>query len=203
MKYRIQTYILWGPGIYYSYILLVYPIRPWNLLNVKKASNLIKVISSYNICYGIKSQQAKKTFVIQYQKQDFFVPFHQVIFDHSISCVLLIDKWKLQKLKDIWKKYLIQQKKAFKKKIKYYTNKDKYPNFTNFFMPKINNSNLSNEKQKELKMKLWQLEEKISKASLPVSADLSNDFKSIIFETDQRKISPFMRLFWEQQQKYV
>ena len=32
---------------------------------------------------------------------------------------------------------------------------------------------------KELKMKLGQLQEEISKASLPVSADLSNDFKSI------------------------
>ena len=51
-------------------------------------------------------------------------------------------------------------------------------------MPKINNSNLSNEKQKELKMKLGQPQEEISKASLPVSADLSHDFKSIIFETD-------------------
>ena len=95
-------------------------------------------------------------------------------------------------------------KKAFKKKRKYFTSKDKYPNFTNFFRtPKINNSNLSNEKQKELKMKLGQLQEEISKASLPVSADLSNDFKSIILETDQRKISPFMRLFWEEQQKYL
>ena len=85
-------------------------------------------------------------------------------------------------------------KKAFKDKIKYYTSKDKCPNFTNFFrIPKINNSNLSNEKQKELKMKLGQLQEEISKASLPVSADLSNDFNSVIFETDQRKISPFMR----------
>ena len=37
MKYRIQAYMLWGPGIDYSYILLVYPIRPWNLLNVKKS----------------------------------------------------------------------------------------------------------------------------------------------------------------------
>ena len=33
-------------------------------------------------------------------------------------------------------------------------------------------------------MKLGQLQEEISKASLPVSADLSHDFKSIIFETD-------------------
>ena len=67
----------------------------------------------------------------------------------------------------------------------------------------INNSNVSNKKQKELKMKLGQLQEKISKASLPVSVDLGNELKSIIFETDQRKISPFMRLFWEEQQKYL
>ena len=52
-------------------------------------------------------------------------------------------------------------------------------------------------------MKFGQLQEKISKASLPVRADLSNDFESIILETDQRKISPFMRLFWEEQQKYL
>ena len=44
-------------------------------------------------------------------------------------------------------------------------------------------------------MKLGQLQEEISKASLPVSADLSNDFKLIILETDQRKIASFMWLF--------
>ena len=50
-------------------------------------------------------------------------------------------------------------------------------------------------------MKLGQLQEEISKASLPVSANLSNDFKSVIFETDQRKLPPFMRLYWEEQQR--
>ena len=42
------------------------------------------------------------------------------------------------------------QKKAFKKERKqYYTRKDKYPNFKNFFITfKINNSNLSNEKER-------------------------------------------------------
>ena len=80
-------------------------------------------------------------------------------------------------------------KKAFKKKRKqHYTSKDKWPSFTNFFRrPKINNSNLSN---KKLKTKLGQLQEEISKAYLPVSADLCNNFKSIILETDQRKIYP-------------
>ena len=33
-------------------------------------------------------------------------------------------------------------------------------------------------------MKLGQIQEEISKASLPVSTDLSIDFKSIILETD-------------------
>ena len=96
-------------------------------------------------------------------------------------------------------------KKAFEKKIKYYTSKDKRPNFTNFFkMSKTKNSNLSNEKQKELKLKLGQFQKEISKLFFPVSADLSDDdFKSIIFETGQRKISSFMRLFWEGQQKYL
>ena len=66
-------------------------------IKCKKTSNLIKVISSYNICSGIKSQQAKKPFAIQYQNlliffQNSLVSFHQIIFDHSISCVILIDK---------------------------------------------------------------------------------------------------------------
>ena len=84
---------------------------------------MIEVISSYNICSGIYSKQAKKPFVTQYQKlliffQNSSVSFHQVTFDHSISCALVIDKpyWKLQKLKNIWKKHLIHRKKLLERK---------------------------------------------------------------------------------------
>ena len=52
-------------------------------------------------------------------------------------------------------------------------------------------------------MKLGQFQDEKSKVFLPVSADLSNVFKSTIFETDQRKIAPFIRLFSEGQQKYI
>ena len=41
-------------------------------ITCKKKSHLVKVISSYNICSGTKSQQAKKPFVIQYQKRLIF-----------------------------------------------------------------------------------------------------------------------------------
>lgn len=43
---------------------------------------------------------------------------------------------------------------------------------------------------KKLKMKLGQLQDEISKVSLPVSTDLTNELKSIILETDHRKIYP-------------
>ena len=52
-------------------------------------------------------------------------------------------------------------------------------------------------------MKFGRLQEKISKAPLAASADLSNEFKSIVFGTDQRKVSSFMWLIWEEQQKYL
>ena len=39
-------------------------------------------------------------------------------------------------------------------------------------------------------MKLGRLQQEISKASLPVSADSRNEFTSIILETEGRKIYP-------------
>ena len=79
MEYRIQVYILartWN---------LLFMLTMKSILNVKKTSNLIKIISSYNICSKIKSKQAK-TF-------DFFfrIPLFHLV-KHSISYVLLIDK---------------------------------------------------------------------------------------------------------------
>ena len=68
-----------------------------SILNVKKTSNLIKGICSHKICSGIKSQPVKKTICYSVPKtfdfcQNYSVAFHRVTFDHSISCVLLIDK---------------------------------------------------------------------------------------------------------------
>ena len=116
-----------------------------------KTSNLNKGISSHNICSGIKRQEVIKT--IQYQKPLIFLriylPFHRVTFDHSISCVLLIDKTKLPKLKKIKEMPCPPQKKFKKKRKQYYTSKDKCRNFTKFFRrPKNYNSNISNEKQR-------------------------------------------------------
>ena len=131
-----------------------------SILNVKTTSNLIKFISGYNICSGIEGQQAKKKHLLLTVPKifDFFqnssVPFHRVTFDHSVSCVLLIDKpnESCKNSNKFERNALSTTKKLLKRKennITYYTSKDKCPNFKNFFRtPKINNSNLSNKKQR-------------------------------------------------------
>ena len=120
-----------------------------SILNVKTTlSNLIKIISNYNICSGIKSQRSKKTICHSVPKNFDFtynssVLFHQVTFYRSISCVLLIDKpnESCKNFIQFERNALSTTIKAFKKKRKkYYTSKDKCPSFTNFFRtPKSNN----------------------------------------------------------------
>ena len=146
----------------------------------------------------------KKTFVIQYQKtfdfsQNSSVSFHQVTFYRSISCVLLIDKPNESCRNCIkFERYALSTtKKLLKRKEKNIT-----PAKTNAPISQTSSECLKvtiqtyRMENKELKMKFGQLQEEISKVSVSVSADLSNEFKSIILETDKRTISPFMRLFW-------
>ena len=158
------------------------------ILNVKTTSNLTKCISSHNICSGIKSEQVKKKkpFDIQYQKLlNSSVPFHRVTLDHSISCVLFIDKpnESCKNSKKIERNAISTTKKAWKRN-------------GNTITPVKTNAPISQTSSEGLKLtiqtysRIGQLQEEISKASLVVSADLRNDFKSIISETDQRKIHP-------------
>ena len=56
----------------------------------------------------------------------------------------------------------------------------------------------------KLTIQTYRMKNKESEMKLRrVSADLSNDLKSIILGTDQRKISPLMKLYSEEQQKYL
>ena len=56
----------------------------------------------------------------------------------------------------------------------------------------------------KLTIQTYRMKNKESEMKLRrVSADLSNDLKSIILGTDQKKTSPLMRLYSEEQQKYL
>ena len=39
--------------------------------------------------------------------------------------------------------------------------------------------------------------------SKPVDPELNDDFVSLLSGCDQKTVPPFMKLFWEEQQKYI
>ena len=138
-------------------------------MNVKiKTSNLIKCICSHKICFGIKIQPVKRTICHSVPKtfdfsQNCSVPFHRVTFDHSISCVLLIDKPNNESCQNSKKKKEMSyppQKTFLKRKGNSIT-----PVQTNAQISQTSSERLKL-RNKELKMKVGQLQEEISKASL-------------------------------------
>ena len=102
---KSKSYELSSGGIYFSedreFIIHEFywciPLRHEIYTKSKKGSNLIKGVSSHNICSAIKSQHVKKNIYHSVPKtfdfsQNSSVLFHRVTFDHPISCAVLIDK---------------------------------------------------------------------------------------------------------------
>ena len=48
-----------------------------------------------------------------------------------------------------------------------------------------------------------ELQQELSKSFLKVSENSGEDLTAIMAGTDQRDIPPFMKYFWEEQQKYI
>ena len=58
-------------------------------------------------------------------------------------------------------------------------------------------------KCKQLETEIKQMKHAIENASKPVTSELSNDLKKLFGKCDKRRIPDFMKLFWEEQQKYL
>uniref|UniRef100_A0A7M5UX08 THAP-type domain-containing protein n=1 Tax=Clytia hemisphaerica TaxID=252671 RepID=A0A7M5UX08_9CNID len=56
---------------------------------------------------------------------------------------------------------------------------------------------------KDLTNQISYLQNELDRKSVIVNKELHQDLKSIFDQTDQRRISPFMKLFWEEQMKYL
>ena len=56
---------------------------------------------------------------------------------------------------------------------------------------------------KQLKTELESTKQEIQKSSVPVSSELSRDLIDIMSNASKKNIPPFMKLFWEEQQKYL
>ena len=56
---------------------------------------------------------------------------------------------------------------------------------------------------KAFKSKIDELQLELERSSMNVSEELREDLVSIVSNTDQCTMSPFMKFFWEEQQKYL
>ena len=43
----------------------------------------------------------------------------------------------------------------------------------------------------------------LDSGSKKVSSELSSDFQKLFSQSNEKEIPPFMKLFWEEQQKYI
>ncbi|XP_065061651.1 uncharacterized protein LOC135688649 [Rhopilema esculentum] len=58
-------------------------------------------------------------------------------------------------------------------------------------------------KCKQLELRLEEMKREIDTKAKPVSNDLGDDLKELFRSCNNRNIPPFMKLFWEEQQKYL
>jgi len=56
---------------------------------------------------------------------------------------------------------------------------------------------------KDLKCEITKLKKELCKSSIKTSESLSNDLVTIMSSADPNRVSPFMKFFWEEQQKYI
>ncbi len=56
---------------------------------------------------------------------------------------------------------------------------------------------------KQLKIQVQQMRNEIENSAKPISNELGTDLKALFNSCDQRKLPPFMKFFWEEQQKYL
>ena len=192
-------------------------------------SSLMQELDLFNLCKGIpdcisSSDQLKKhviyksfqphfndkiidnsDMVLSDESDDEFVDINsnnQVEFTRSIDCYIS-DKLGERKL-------LCLYETCFSRKKRKQTEKNK-----KLTMPAKLNAPISqtscerllltiHEQRSEnarLTNEIIQIKEELVKLSVPVSDDLNNDFQSIFNNCDH--ISPFMKLFWQEQLKYI
>ena len=98
-------------------------LQIWKSVHFKYENPAFLKKRKLSFCSGIKSQRVKKTICHSVPKtfnfsQKYTVPFHRFTFDHSISCVLWIDKpnESCQNSKIFKRNAISTTKKTFKKK---------------------------------------------------------------------------------------
>ena len=176
-------------------------------------SNLISTITNYVVCTGITNSQiinseslakhfVPKDFDPSFEQQN---PLQQSEYYRPSDCEVLTNTKQCNICVKQENKLLKQNNKKLKRKSETMVIPAKLNAPISLTSPERLKLTMQNYRieNKTLKAEIQQLQKEISKSSLPINAELNDDFISIIQNTDQSKIPPFMKFFWEEQQKYI
>lgn len=207
LLYRIRCYG-WTVPIE-SHIHSIYPSFKCITL-----SNFIKVLNDYHLCSGLNLVEFKeashlKHHVIpkEFKFEDFqsiqAIPVSQLEYIRSTQCHVLVQN--ITTICCLCKKLEVKTRSTvnFKKSQQLIPAKVQAPiKFTSPERIKLTMQSFRIE-NKSLKQKVEEISLELKQNSLPIDSSLSNDLIDIFKGVPQEKIPPFMRLFWEEQQKYI
>ena len=194
-------------------------------------SNLISVLENYNICTGITNKSVTRTgcFIKHciprrfelYPETDLVTeqtsmpemeleteetdmpekPLSQTEYSRCSSCEILTECGQCTSCEDAEK----EEKKNLKRKSNSELTPAKLHAPISLTSPEriklaLQEYRLEN---KQLKTELECMKQEIQKSSVPVSSELSRDLIDIMSNASIKNIPPFMKLFWEEQQKYL
>ena len=185
----------------------VYKYTSKTLKNIT-LSNLICMIMKYSICKGVIENTDAKD-LKKHSVARTFNPLknestlQETLFYRPIGCEILVDS--SEKNCDTCIKFTKKFEMEVKRKLSssVIPAKLKAPiSKTDPAKIKLTLQNIRAE-NKTLKNEVTQLQGEIDKSAMVVESELGEDLRTIISNTDQNKLSPFMKFFWQEQQKYV
>ena len=188
----------------------IHPIYTHTLKTLKNItlSNLICMIIKYSVCEAVKNNTdvkdlRKHSVAKKFNPLENGTILQETVFYRPINCKILVDSLKIDC--DICIKFHKKFEVCVKRKLSSLVipAKLKAPiSRTDPVKIKLTLQNIRAE-NKTLKNEVKQLQTEIDKSAIAVESELGEDLQTIISDTDQNKLSPFMRFFWQEQQKYV
>ena len=175
-------------------------------------SNLVYSLNSYIVCQGLPDNLSiDYSLLVKHSIPKVFIPFQEnklplceSIFYRSNECSILTKTSVCIGCSQKQEKLLQRNNKSIKRKANSLTIplKPKAPislTSTERIKVTIQSYRIEN---KMLKSEIQNLQHKISKSSMKIDDGLSADLIKIMSNADKSEVSPFMKFFWEEQQKY-
>ena len=185
-----------------------------SFLNITLSNFIIELKQKNILCEGITTPDPSKEINFQkhvvpkifdyssFQQSTTKSPLHQDEFYRSISCQLLISNNSTCSCCNSFNIKVVAAKKINTGKM-LQPAKLKAP--IKFTSPERIKLTLQNErlKCKQLETQISEMRAEINKSSEQISPEMSSDLISIFTGCDKKSVPPFMKLFWEEQQKYL